>query len=188
MTSTDWDQQYRQRIGAEPCIPRQWLINHASLLPSEGACFEAASGLGNNLPYLMGRGYRVFTADLSQVAVRYSKHIYPEVRVFRADLGNFTLPRNYFSLICHFYFLDWSLIDQYWQALVPGGVVVFETLTTDILKYKPDIDRDRLLQPGQLNTYFGDWDVLDYREGWFESEHGHEKAIASIIARKSGNR
>ena len=184
MATTNWDEQYRKRIGNEPSIPRNWLVEHADLYPSGGACFEAAVGLGGNLPYLMGRGYRVYAADLSQMAVRHIKNSYPDVRVIRADLAYFPLPDQFFSLISHFYYLDWSLMDQYQRALIPGGMVVFETLTTQMLAFRPDIAPERLLQPGKLRDYFRDWDILDYREGWFDSEHGHEKAIASIIARK----
>ncbi len=186
MATTNWDEQYRKRIGNEPNIPRQWLVEHGDLYPADGACFESAAGLGGNLPYLLGRGYRVFAADLSQIAVRYIKNSNPDVRVIRADLAYFPLPAHYFSLISHFYFLDWSLMDQYQHALIPGGMVIFETLTTQMLTFRQDMAPERLLHPGELKEYFRDWDILDYREGWFDSEHGHEKAIASIIARKRG--
>ncbi len=185
MTKTDWDEQYLKRIGNEPCTPRKWLVDHSALLGHGGACFEVAAGLGGNLPFLMSCGYRVFASDLSQMAVRHMKYSFPDVRVIRADLSNFPLPENYFSLISHFYFLDWGLMDQYRTTLIPGGLVIFETLTAEMLKFRPDITPEHLLRPGELKAYFQDWDILDYREGWFESDHGHEKAIASIVARKS---
>jgi hypothetical protein len=182
--STDWEAVYRERIPTEICSPRKWLVDHISLYPDSGYCFEAAVGLGGNMRFLLDRGYKVFAADLSVQSTRYVKRMFPEVRVIRTDLQYFVLPANAFSLICQFYFLEWSLLDQFQQALAPGGIVVVETLTSAMLETKPDIFPGHLLKPGQLREYFKDWQILDYREGWVKSDHGGDKSIASIVAKK----
>lgn len=182
--ATDWDAAYIERIPTEILRPRRWLVDHSGLLPDHGLCFEAAVGLGGNLPFLLQHGYQVFAADRSNVAVRYVKKMFPDVRIIQADLHQFMLPENKFSLIVQFYYLEWNLVHQYLKALVPGGIVVLETLTIEMLKTKPEITPDHLLKPGELRDFFHAWDVLDYREGWIASDHGGEKAVASILARK----
>jgi hypothetical protein len=50
---------------------------------------------------------------------------------------------------------------------------------------RPDLPPDFLLQPGELRQAFRDWEIMLYREGWIASDHGTQKAVASLIARRS---
>lgn len=183
---TDWNARYRGRTEADFSHPRDWLVDHTALLPQGGMAFEAACGDGGNLEFLCQRGFQILAADFSPEAVHLAKQRCPAARVIRADLSRFILPPQTFDLICNFYYLEWHLIDQFRQALKPGGMVVLETLNTGILTVRPDIQPEFLLQPGQLVEYFSGWDILDAREGWFETDSGKRKSIGSIIARRRG--
>jgi SAM-dependent methyltransferase len=163
--------------------PHEWLVKNSHLLPTGGFAFEAAVGLGSNLPLLLDHGMRVVAADRSYEAVRYVKRNFPAVMVVQADLKHFYLPLEKFDLICNFFFLEWTLINQFRSALKPGGLVVFETMTVSMLDWKPELNPDYLLHPGELREYFSEWDILDYRETWIPSHHGNRKAVASIVAR-----
>jgi SAM-dependent methyltransferase len=181
---TDWDERYRNRSGSDLTGPRDWLTAHADILPAGGQAFEAATGDGGNLPYLHEHGFRVLAADYSFEAVRLAKQRCPEAAVIRVDLSRYRLPENTFDLICNFYYLEWSLIDQFERAVRPGGLVILETMDIGMLAIKPDIAPAFLLQPGQLSAYFKNWDILDERQGWFETDGGRRKSIGSIVARR----
>ena len=180
----EWDDRYREEIRKPLREPRQWLVSHAGFCVAYEWALDVAMGLGNNAAYLCNQGMHVIGVDRSQVAVSHAKSTYPKVNTILADMGACNFATGRIALICNFYFLDRSLITAYYRWLKPAGVVIFETLTEPILSICPDISRDKLLKPGELLQLFHDWEILAYREGWVETDHGNEKAIASIAARK----
>lgn len=145
-------------------------------------------GLGGTAGFLLECGLRVIGVDISEVAVRQAKINFPALQVVIADLEAFYLPPRSFDVICNFYYLDRKLWPVYQQALRLGGVLVFETLTQDMLVDNPDLEPAYLLAPGELLQAFTGWEVLAYREGWISSERGSRKAVAGIIARKITDR
>jgi hypothetical protein len=91
---------------------------------------------------------------------------------------------EHFDLIVNLYYLDRGLWPLYRSAIKRGGLLIFETLLRDMLTRQPEINRHFLLEPGELRAAFADWQILEYQEGWVRSDHGHEKAVASLIARR----
>jgi hypothetical protein len=72
-------------------------------------------------------------------------------------------------------------MDDLKAALKPGGLIIYETYTTaqlDIPGAHP-LQREFLLEPGELRSIFGDFTILEYRETTTDT-----KAVASLIARK----
>jgi len=180
--------EWNQRYSSEPANwigpTRALLWNNENLLPTGGLVLEAAMGMGNNMPFLLEKGYRILGIDRSEVAVKYVQNQFPQVWTVLADLSNFRLPARAFDLICNFYYLERPLWAQYEQALKPGGILMVETLTEQILEVKPEIPESRLLKPGELQGFFPELEHLEYSEGWIDSDHGSRKAVASLIARK----
>ena len=70
------------------------------------------------------------------------------------------------------------------SLLKPGGVLIMETMTIEMLRTRPDYSPDYLLQPGELRRTFADWEVLVYREGWVELGLNAPRAVASIVAKR----
>lgn len=184
MDHSDWDARYLKELNNPERPPRYWLTSHKEILAGGGVCLEPAMGLGWNFPLLISLGYRVWGIEISRIAARFTAGLYPDARILLADLSQIRFPASVFDLISHFYFLGIDFINCYDQILKPGGVVILETLTTEMLSIHPETPLDRLLQPGQLKNMFQNWKILDYREGWYEERQGHPKAIASIVARK----
>jgi len=184
MDRVDWDSRYQNQLDNPERPPRYWLTSHDDVLAGGGVCLEPAMGLGWNFPYLFSKGFSVCGIEISRVAAGYASRRYPEAKIILADLSHIRFPPAVFDLISHFYYLGIDLINSYTQIVKPGGIVILETLTIEMLSIHPDIPTDRLLQPGQLKTLFNNWKILDYREGWFEERSGHPKSIASIVARK----
>ena len=164
--------------------PRPYLVRCSEWLPASGLALDAASGLGNNAAYLLDCGLNVVGVDISSVGLRKARKRLPDLWAVQADLPRLEFPPATFDLIINFYFLERSLIPAYHRWLRPGGLLIFETLTTEMLNFKPELNPDFLLQPGELREAFNAWEILDYQEGWLSPQDGKQKAVASLAARR----
>ena len=139
--------------------------------------------------FLAEQGFEVEAVDISRTALArargqaLSRGV--RIKTVAADLDSFSLPAGRYDLILDFYFLDRRLIPGIKKGLKKGGMVVFETYTTEQKGLSPTAPSrpEYLLKPNELLRLFRDFHVLFYREGVFR-EGGRRKAIASLIARK----
>jgi len=188
MTSPDakrWNERYLEdKRFTTFTQPRPFLLDNARFLPEGGLALDVAMGLGGNAGFLLERGLRVLGVDISWVAVQRAKEQYPDLMAVNADLNDFYLPDQTFDVILNFYYLQRDLLIAYQRALRPGGMLIMETLTLDILHIHPGTDPKYLLAPGELRQAFAEWEILVYREGWEESRAGQPQAVASLVARK----
>jgi SAM-dependent methyltransferase len=180
-----WDERYRcqERYNSFQQV-RPLLAEYAGLLPHTGLALDAAMGLGGNAGFLLRRGLRVVGVDISAVAVRQAKARLPGLYAVIADLTAFHLPRAAFDVISNFYYLQRDLFQRYQQALRPGGILFFETLTVEMLSLDPTINPVYLLAPGELRRSFAYWEILFYEEGWVPSRRGKRHPAARLVARK----
>ena len=179
-----WNERYLQDEFQTPALARPFLIENEAYLPEHGLALDVAMGRGGNAGYLLERGLNVVGVDISEVAVCFAKSRFPSLMAFVADLTHFYIPRCSFNLILNFYYLQRDLWSVYREALLPGGFLVFESLTLDMLESNPEIDPLYLLAPGELKRAFDDLQVLVYREGWILDDRGRSRAVASLVARK----
>ncbi len=179
-----WNERYQNNHDRDLQVPRSFLTEHLHLLPACGLALDLAMGAGKNTEALLERGYRVIGVDISSEAVLRAKRRFPELQAVIADLTRFYLPSRTFDVVLNFYYLQRELWPEFGRILKPGGLLVFETLTHGMQEMLPEIPGSFLLKPGELREAFKDWDILVYREGWVTGDHGHEKAIASMIARR----
>jgi tellurite methyltransferase len=182
-----WDARYRERKRYSFERPRKFLIENAGLLPHSGLALDIAMGLGSNAGYLIEHGLRVIGVDISEVGVREAKISHPYIMAVVADLEKYYIPPDTFDVILNFFYLQRDLFPVYHRALKKGAVLVIETLTQDMRQVQPDIDPEYLLVPGELRTAFQDMEIIKYKEGWDEDERGHRRAVASLLARKTGD-
>jgi tellurite methyltransferase len=179
-----WNRRYQaeQRYSFEK--PRRFLIDQAAHIPLGGLALDIAMGLGGNAGFLLERGLRVIGLDISEVAVRKAKERFPDLAAAVVDLTRVRLPSSRFDLISSFFYLERALWPQMRSALKPGGLLVIETLSVDMLEAQPEIEREYLLEEGELRSAFSDFEVLHYDEGWREGDAGHRRATACLLARK----
>jgi hypothetical protein len=163
---------------------RDFLVENEHYLPTTGLAFDAAMGLGGSAAFLIAHGLRVIGADISEVALQKAHARLPTLMAVLTDLALFSLPADTFNVIINFYYLQRNLWSQYPSALKRGGLLIIETLTVDMLAIQPDIQRGFLLEAGELRTAFPNMEILLYREGIVTGKSGHQKAIASLIAKK----
>jgi hypothetical protein len=179
-----WNARYQAAPRDSFELPRPFLVEHAPLLPRSGLALDIAMGLGGNAGFLIQHGLRVIGVDISAVAMRSAADHLPSLMPVIADLQNFYLPPESFDVITNFLYLQRSLWTLYPNCLRPGGILIVETLTLEMLAVNPDIDPSYLLQPGELGQAFPALNTLVYREGWQETKTGHPRAVASIVAQR----
>lgn len=178
-----WDEKYQDERYNTYTKPRKILIDHAGYLPHQGVALDVAMGLGGNAAYLCERGLSVIGVDISNVAVRRAKNNFPNIMAVQADLSHFYLPFSHFDVILNFFYLQRNLMPTLVNALRPGGIILVETMTQDMLQIKPEIPFDLLLAPNELLDLFTHLDIISYHEGWTNSRDNHPRAVASLVAR-----
>lgn len=185
-----WDERYRGEEGAPERGPASFLMAHRGLLPPRGAALDVAMGTGRNALYLASLGFDVTGIDVSAVAVQRCREEAERRRLaieaVRADLESYELPRAAYDVVTDFYYLQRDLAPRLVAALRPGGVLVFESFTTEQRRFGWGPQNDEfLLRPGELRFLFRSLEVLVYREEVVEreSERG-AKAVAGLVARK----
>jgi tellurite methyltransferase len=180
-----WDQRYKQdERFATFTEPRPFLIEQSAWLPQHGLVLDIAMGLGGNAAFLIELGFQVVGVDISWVALEQAKARLPELMVFQADLPDMHLSYGVFDGIISFYFLRRELWSEFWRWLKPGGVLILETLTRDMLNIQPEIDPAFLLEVGELRSAFQDWEIIFFHEGRRISRRGYPSAVASLVARR----
>lgn len=179
-----WDRRYQEEPFARFLSSRPYLIEHTAELPVGGLILDVAMGLGGNAGYLIERGFRVVGVDISRVAVVQAHRRLPALRAVLADLTQIRFPSAVFDGVINFYYLQRDIWPEYHRMLKPGGLLILESLSQDMLDIKPDIEARFLLEPGELPEAFAGWKILDTREGWQPAQNGSYKATASIVARK----
>ncbi len=181
-----WDEKYRNKKFMAGKKPNAFLRQSIHLLP-KGKALDLACGDGTNAVFLAQQGFSVEAVDISLAGLKMARRLAQEKKVnvkFRqADLATFPLPSAHYDLIIVLYFLSRRLIPRIRKALKPGGMILFETYTTEQGGCGNGGPRkgSYLLQPNELLRLFGGLRILFYREGVFRIE-GRRRAVASLIA------
>ncbi len=185
-----WDLRYQAEDPGASRLPSKLLIDHLDQLPRQGLALDLAMGLGHNSGVLLARGLRVIGLDISYVAVSRAKLSFPGLMGAVVDLEKVFIPANRFDVIVNSLYLQRSLWESIVLGLKPGGIVLIECLTQDMLELHPDIDPLYLLKPGELRQAFADpaiakyLDIFTYTEGWNLSSAQHRRATACLVARR----
>jgi tellurite methyltransferase len=194
---SDWDARYRSE-SQEAAEPASFVTELLPLLP-RGLALDLACGTGRHTLLLAARHQPVTAIDGSSVAldvlerraraahcvtkrITYSGKLSAAqqgIQLIQADLERLNLPPNAFTVVLCVNYLQRSLFRQIERALVPGGMLLFETYTLAQLKFDGGPrNPDYLLRPRELRTAFPNLRIVFYRE------LSAGKGIASLIAQK----
>jgi tellurite methyltransferase len=197
-SASEWDARYRAVAAELPAEPAAFVRELLPLLPL-GPALDLACGAGRHTLLLAARRQLVTAVDSSPVAleilercaqaahcavtrIERSEQITNRrqgILLWPADLEEVSLPSQVFSLVVCVNYLQRSLFPQIERALVPGGVLLFETYTVAQLAFEGGPrNPNYLLESGELRTAFPALRGLFYRE----LRAG--KGIASLIAQK----
>jgi tellurite methyltransferase len=164
---------------------REWARTLLPTVPAPRRALDAAMGGGRHARTLAATGYRAFGVDRRfeavEAGVRDARAHGLVVRGWCADLTRPCLPASFFSLVCVTRYLQRDLFPRLRDALVPGGVLLYETFTIKqrALGWGPT-SAAHLLEPGELLTLLEGFDVL------FSEEIEAPEAMARAVARRPG--
>jgi len=192
MTRIDSEEQQRWNTKyAEN--PSAWLLPDTFLISAyeeflsntpPGLALDLAGGAGRNSLWLIERGWRVKLVDVSDVALRLASEKLnapvngPSSHKKRGEMSQGSLEpeeidlnsvqnlgREQFDLILVFYFLQRNLFPAIFEALKPGGALIYRTYTLDRMKVPGGpSDPQYLLKPNELLHAFHSMRVLHYHE------------------------
>jgi rhodanese-related sulfurtransferase len=170
--------------------PTSFLVDNFHLLP-KGLALDVAMGEGRNSIYMATRGFDVDGVDADPETVARARAAARKLGApIRATVGNFEdgtyiIPIEAYSVIAVFNYLHRPLFKDIKDGVVPGGVVIYQTFTTEQARFGRPKNPDHLLRRGELRDVFSGWDVLAFRELVGTSRKNHQmRAIAGIVARK----
>jgi len=143
---------------------------------------DVAMGTGRHAVPLARAGLLTFGVDVKLESVRaaIAAGRLEGVRIegWCADLTQHPLPRSWFDVVVVCRYLQRDLFPDLRASVTPGGIVIYETFTTNQRALgRPPTSPDHLLEPGELRRRFDGFDELFYEEMCAPD------AIARIVAR-----
>ena len=161
----------------------QWTDAVARVVPAPARALDVAMGRGRHALALARAGFRTFGVDATLDAVREAVARAAaegfSVRGWCADLTRSPLPRERFELVLVTRFLQRDLFGSIRRAVVPTGVIMYETFTVNQRAHGTGpTSPDHLLQPGELRDRFDGFEVMFYEEV------SAPDAVARIVARR----
>jgi SAM-dependent methyltransferase len=175
-----------QEINNDPPLPL--LVNQISPVQN-GRALDLAMGDGRNAIYLAQQGYRVDGVDLSEPAVKKAaasaRALGLSINGIVADLEKYTIRPDRYDLICCFFYLARPLFPAIRRALRPGGKLIYQSVTIDECRYKPNFPKAWCLERNELLHAFQDLRVLYYEESATPaliSKGMTHTALASLVA------
>jgi len=188
---TVWNKKYAEgshdSVEPEALLVRAYTEYLAARPP--GLALDVAGGTGRNAFWLARQGWRVKLIDISETVIALA-HNRLETELAKAkalvetevaDLSTVNaLGDEKYDLVLVFFYLQRKLFPALAAALKPGGILIYQTYTTEQLHlpagpHNPSF----LLNPGELSNAFRSLEILHYRE----SVTG--KATAELVGRRA---
>jgi SAM-dependent methyltransferase len=168
--------------------PSAWVARFAGLVPADGAVLDLACGAGRHSRLFLGRGNKVVALDIdtSDVADLTAN---PRAEIVEADLEDgrpFPLRDRQFAGIVVSRYLYRPLFPALIAALVPGGILIYETFAKGNEAFGRPRNPDHLLDPGELlEAVRGHLRVLAYED--LTQGEPRPAAIQRLCARREDN-
>lgn len=169
--------------------PNQILIDHIDAfeqLPS-GPILDLACGHGRHGLYLAERGHCVWFADrnrdaLAAVELQLQQQQLAGV-IWPTDLesGENPFVGRQFAAVIGVNYLHRPVLAWLGDAIKPGGLIVYETFTTENAQLGRPRNPDFLLNSNELANTFASWQQIHYREGRHSNP---DRYSAQLVARK----
>jgi tellurite methyltransferase len=197
---SEWDAKHRAAAENDRAEPASIVRELLPLLPL-GPALDLACGTGRHTLLLAERHQPITAVDGSSVALEIlakraraanlsvelatGPEISPEprhrhIRIVCVDLESAVLREASFALILCMHYLQRTLHPQMERALLPRGMLVFETYTRAQLEFAGGPRNSAyLLERGELRTAFPSLELLFYRE--LRAGQG----IATLVAQRA---
>jgi tellurite methyltransferase len=183
----DWDQRYR--LAARPeedfeAAPTVLLVETAEPL-RPGKALDLACGTGRNALWLAEHGWKVTAVDGAPSAVEIllqrasERGVKVHARCADLEKGQYRIASSAWDLIALCYYLQRDLFAPAKDGVVPGGILLAIAHLTE----PGEEATAHRLRPGELQRYFGDWEILHYYEG-APHDAAHRRRVSEIVARR----
>src|SRR5262249_40927190 len=152
-----------------PDAPSPWIERFAAKIPTGGVVLDLAAGGGRHSPVLPARGHPVVAVDRGGEGLVGLGH--PGFTLIQADLegGRRPLGSRLFAGVVVTNYLHRPLLAQIVAAVMPEGVLLYETFAQGNERYGPPSNPDYLLRPGELlEAVRGRLMVVAYEHGFVE--------------------
>lgn len=161
----------------------EWIDHTARERGTGGSALDVAMGRGRHTIALARAGFRAFGVDINADVVAAASQLAAaeglRLHAWCADLTRHPLPVSRFAVVVVARYLQRDLFPALADAVMPGGIVLYETFTTAQLRLGTGPrSPDHLLAPGELRGRFEDFEILFYEE--VESPD----AVARLAARR----
>jgi tellurite methyltransferase len=187
MEISGWNKRYRTGDRSKEDLERSpnplLAATVEKLFP--GKALDLACGTGRNAIWLAERGWRVTAVDGAEAALELlhkraaQSNVTVETHVADLEKHELRITPDSWDLIVMCFYLQPSLFGPSKRGVRPGGLVLAIVHITEP-EEEPTAHR---LRPGELKTYFGDFEILHYREG-APDDPAHKRLSAEIVARR----
>ena len=185
MSLQEWNQRYR--AGEQLFDTPSPLVRRFARTLGPGLALDLACGPGRNSLFLAEQGWRVTAVDGSPIAIdtllarAAERNLKIDARVADLERHEFAIEPASYDFICDCYYLQRDLFSPMKMGLRPGALLIAIVHLAD--SDQPHSTPTRAT-PGELQTYFQDWEILHYFEGK-PNESCHQRPVAELVARKN---
>jgi rhodanese-related sulfurtransferase len=165
--------------------PSPWLLENVRLAPRGARTLDVACGRGRHALVLASAGSLVRAVDRDAARVEALRSVARRLRlpvmaeVLDLEAPGVSLGEDEHELVLVFNYLHRPLFPALVRALVPGGVLLYETFTAEHARVGRPSRPEHLLEPGELLRLVAPLDVVSHREGEVDGRH-----LAAVAARK----
>jgi tellurite methyltransferase len=197
MEIQDWDKRYRSRERATEDLhaaPTPLLMETVERLTRDShlaasadrprRALDLACGAGRNALWLAEQGWSVTAVDGSAAAIAIlreraaARGLNVDARVADLEREEFPIEPAAWDLVAILYYLQRNLFEAAKRGVAPGGLLIAIVHITEPGE-EPTPHR---LRPGELETYFAGWKIVQYYEGT-SRDAAHQRPVAEIVAR-----
>jgi tellurite methyltransferase len=173
-------------LADDPRLPSDWLIAHLTRIARDQPVLDVAAGRGRHALYLAERGWSVHAVDRHADALTTldaharSRHLPLRTSCIDLEAGPVDLGIETYGAVLVFNYLHRPLMPALVRALMPGGVLLYETFTARQRERGHPRNPAFLLTEGELPLLVAPLTVVAAREGEF-----NDRFIASVAALKA---
>ena len=130
-------------------MPSPWIVQWAGLVAADATVLDVAAGGGRHSNFFADRGHRITAIDRDVNALA----AHPNVEIVQADLEDgspWPLPGRTFGAVVVTNYLHRPLFPALLDALMPGGVLLYETFMEGNERFGRPSRPEFLLKDGEL--------------------------------------
>ena len=169
--------------------PSSFLVSQRSKL-RPGHLLDVATGQGRHALYLAKQGFSIHGIDRDPMALEALNRLAQEASLSSISTEVLDLEKNsssppdlgneLYDGILVFFYLYRPLFPRLFQALKPGGVLIYETFHIDNHHYRQHPRREEFcLQNNELLTLLQDFRILHYEEGDHVGPDGRSRSFTT---------